>query len=114
MNDSEIRELAEAIENTNLLFKTRTRANDWARNIEEGSKQLKTKQQWGRYYKWLSNPTHFDINEKVDYMDCDEYNPPPYEDCMEVETYKNGPDIFITVKNKNLYPSNQDDEKVEE
>lgn len=113
MKQSELDELTQAIENTKDFFKRRTHANDWSRNIEEGSAGLKTKQSWARYYKWLSNPQHFDLNEEIEYMDCDEYNPPPYEDGMVVETHKNGPDLFIRVINTNHAPETQDDEKVE-
>ena len=115
MNQSELKELAEAIDKTKDFFKRRTHANDWSRNIEQGSSGLKTKQQWGRYYNWLANPQHFDINEHIDYMDCDEYNPPPYEDGMEIEEFQNGPDLLIRVTNMNLEEEkfeSQDDEKV--
>ena len=110
MNQCEVDELAEAIEKTKDFFKRRTHDTDWSRNIEEGSKGLKTKQQWGRFYKWMSNPTHFDIRENVEYMDCDEFNPPPYEEGMKVETFKNGPDLLIRVTNTK--DSVQDDEKM--
>ena len=113
MDADKLAQLKEAIEKTTNLFRNRTHANDWSRNIIEGSAGLKTKQQWGRFYKWMSNPNHFDINEKIEYMDCDEYNPPPYEDGMVVETHQNGPDLFIKVINTNDTPmSTQDDEKV--
>ena len=116
MKQSELKELSDAIQKTKDFFKKRNHANDWSRNIEQGSAGLKTKQQFGRYYSWLANPNHFDLNQEVQYMDCDEYNPPPYEAGMEVETIQNGPDVFIRVKNTNVDDEklqSKDDEKVE-
>lgn len=49
-------------------------------------------------------------------MDCDEYKPTEYDECMLVDTFKNGNDLLIKVKNMNLYPpeDEKDDEKSED
>lgn len=112
MDADKLAQLKEAIEKTTNLFRNRTHANDWSRNIIEGSAGLKTKQQWGRFYKWMSNPTHFKLTDTVEYMDVDEYNPPAYEDGMEVEETMNGPDLFIRIRNTNTQQF-QCDEKEE-
>ena len=100
-------ELETAISRTKELFHDRDTAEDWGRNIIEGSEGLETQRDWTLYYSFLNNPTEFDENLELSVLNPNEVIPPLRDDlCTEV--VKNGTVTHILIKRKT------DDEKVEE
>ena len=99
-------ELAIAMERTKKLFHERDTAEDWGRNIIEGSAGLKTEHDWTLYYSYLTNPNGFDETVCQSTLNPNEIIPPLPEGLVAEET-RNGTDIHILIKNvKNI-----DDEK---
>jgi hypothetical protein len=99
-------ELAAAIKKTEVLFKTRDRAEDWGRNIIEASREINSMDDWTLFYSYLTNPNNFDPTQKIETLDVNaEIEGPP--DGMKIETYKNGTDVDI------VYTRILDDEKTE-
>ena len=111
MNDADRKDFNEAIDTTTELFKRRRTAEDWVRNIEEGSKSLKTGHAWKHYYAWLANPQQYN-EEEVNGLDIIDTNDTSvikeWPKCMVVETVKNGHEIII-----NVVKQKTDDEKDE-
>ena len=90
-------ELAKAIEQTQKLFKTRDRAEDWGRNILEGSKGITTERDWTLYYSYLTNPSEFNPEADLKPLDPNEV----IEDIpteLEKVTHTNGNEVFIEYK----------------
>ena len=102
--------LERAIAETKNLFRRRNSPEDWARNLIEGSRGIKTSKGWGLYYAFLANPKGFDITKEVIPFNTSEYNPEPYPEYMTVEKFQNGPsETIIHVKNTKYM--NMEDEK---
>ena len=100
-------ELTAAIKNTERLFKTRDRAEDWGRNIIEASRGIKSMDDWTLFYSFLTNPDNFDPAQKIEALDVNtKIEGPPAG--MKVVTYRNGTDIDI------VYKRIRDDEKEEQ
>ena len=99
-------ELATAIDATNLLFKERRRAEDWGRNIIEGSRGLTAVSDWTKYYSYLTNPAAFDPDQELEVMDPNTPLPKLQNGLREV-VYKNGTDYTIVVERDGC----KDDEK---
>ena len=115
MNSDEQEILQRCLGKTKDLFQRRNRSEDWAENIIRGSAGLTTPEQWKHYYVWLANPKQYN-EESTNKMEIDNSltQIDDYPDCMEVETFQNGPcETVIHVKNKNLYPPKME-EKTEE
>ena len=115
MNASERAVLQRCFHKTKGLFQRRTQSEDWAENIIDGSKELKTPREWKHFYAWLANPNKYDeeATEKL-VIDNTMTEIESYPKHMVVETYQNGPcETIIHVTNPTLY-SQQDDEKVAE
>ena len=51
-------ELVQAISRTQKLFEERKRPSDWGINIIEGSTGLESKEDWSKYYMYLTNFTY--------------------------------------------------------
>ena len=104
-------ELKNAIERTRKLFLTRDHAQDWGRNIIEGSVGLHSREDWTRYYSFLNNPNQFDPEAKLTPMDVDEevdLTPPPE---FKVIKTMNGTECIIEYRRKDTM--DVDDEKVQ-
>ena len=99
-------ELAKALGQTRELFRTRDKAEDWGRNILEGSKGLTTERDWTLYYSYLTNPNEFNPEADLKTLDPNEViGDIPAE--LEKVTHKNGTEVLIE------YKRSTDDEKVE-
>jgi len=114
MNSDERSNLRRCFTKTRDLFRRRQRSEDWADNLIDGSRGLTTPAQWKHFYVWIANPQNYNEAE-VDKMEIDNSlaTIDEYPECMEVETFQNGPcETIIHVKNKAFYT--QDEEKTEE
>ena len=90
-------ELANAMQKTAELFETRSRPEDWGRNIVEGSKGLKTDRDWTLYYSYLFNPETFDKDAVIDTIDPSyEVEPLPKE--LVMDSHQNGTEIIVNVR----------------
>ena len=109
MNSSEQKVFQESMKTTVDLFKRRNRAEDWSRNLIEGSQKLTTGEQWKHYYAWLSNPTSYDedeVNQLAVVGDTVPTNLEEYPESLKVDTFQNGKETLFLVTHRN-----QDDEK---
>ena len=109
-------ELKQAIDTAERLFKERDSAEWWGANIIDAGKCLRTKQNWTKFYAYLSNPAEFnpDIEHKTLYdeecgveqltMDYDELG-------LQEHRFENGTETIIHVRNTRLPQG--DDEKSE-
>ena len=116
MDSDERTVLQAALKKTMDLFKRRTSHEDWARNLREGSSELKTDLQWKHFYTFLGNPRGYDENNVCVESSEKEHATlelKPYEDCFEIHEYKNGNETTIYVKNIGDGTAEQDDEKVD-
>lgn len=110
MNTVERATLHRCFEKTKELFSTHKHSESWSHNLIEGTRELSTPLQWKHMYVWLANPLGYD-ETKVSNMVVDP-NPPridPYPDQMSVNTFQNGNETIIHVKNPIWYKS--EDEK---
>jgi len=113
MKSSERAILHRCLNKTKGLFEHRKRSEDWAENLIEGSRGLTTPAQWKHFYVWLANPTQYN-EEATEAMEIDNSltKIDEYDDCMEVETFQNGPcETIIYVKNTAFHT--KDEEKTE-
>ena len=113
MNTKERSVFQKAIAETTDLFKRRTQAEDWSRNLIEGSSELKTAQQWKHFYTWLANPNQYN-EEETNKMEISDETAKiePYDSCMRTETFQNGPcETIINIINTSGPSSEQDEEK---
>ena len=96
-------DISRAIRETNDLFKRRSDPTFWAANLIDGSKSLKTPEQWTHYYAFISNPNNYDPSKIYKPMDPNEtiiYDKHPN---LKVERFGNGPEeTIIHLKNMNL------------
>ena len=103
----------DAIDKLTELFKKNTSPDCWADNLIKASKNLKAPRDWTLFYSYITNPREFDANKIIKTIGEMQELPeiPPYEDCLEVHEFKNGPmETTIHVKNPSLY-SNVIEEK---
>ena len=114
MNSDERNVLHRCFAKTKDLFTRKNQSEDWSHNLIEGSKGLRTPSQWKHYYAWLANPNNYNEDEVASLkIDNSLTEIEPYDSCMVVETFENGPcETIINVKNRTLY-GKQDDEKTE-
>ena len=101
-----------SIRKTKELFKRRNTAEDWARNLLEGSRRLKTKNDWDTYYAFITDPLGFedgDIVENMGTCNMQEGIPTDYPSFMKVVKTMNGNETMIHVVNTNSRC--EDDEK---
>ena len=90
-------ELEKAMARTAELFESRSRPEDWGRNIVEGSKGLKTDRDWTLYYSYLFNPETFDPEAVIETIDPTlEIEALPKELIME--SRKNGTEIIVNIR----------------
>ena len=108
---AEHQNLQAAIRETRDLFKRRGTAGDWARNLIEGSRRLKTKKEWTKYYAYLANPEGFDPNREYAVVKPEDMTIEPYPEEQVVTEFKNGTETIVHVKNR---VRSQDDEKTRE
>ena len=114
MNDDERNDFNESVRMTTELFKNNRTTEDWADNLIKGSRSLKTGNSWKHYYAWLANPTKYNEEEVNKLATCGEEPQAvieDYPDCMKVETFQNGIETIIHVRNMSL---EEKDEKTEE
>ena len=90
-------ELAKAMAKTAELFGSRSRPEDWGRNIVEGSKGLKTDRDWTLYYSYLFNPETFDPEAEIDTIDPT-FKVEPLPKGLVMEQRKNGTEIIVNVR----------------
>ena len=101
-----------SIRKTKELFKRRNTAEDWARNLLEGSRRLNTEKDWDTYYAFITNPLGFEEGEIVEKMgtcSIHEGVPPEYPSFMKVVKTMNGNETMIHIVNTNSRC--EDDEK---
>ena len=112
MNDEERNNFKESVRKTTELFKRRNTPEDWARNLIDGSSSLKTGNSWKHFYAWLSNPAKYNEEEvnNMGTLATEKTVIEPYDDCMRVDTFENGNEILVHVKNMSL----EEDEKAME
>ena len=55
-------DISTAIRDTEAMFRAHSSAEDWANNIVNGSRSLKTDEQWTQYYAYLASPANYDPN----------------------------------------------------
>jgi hypothetical protein len=105
-------DLQYSIRKTKDLFKRRNTAEDWARNLLEGSKRLKTVEDWDLFYTFLVDPMGYEENEiapRKETCNVQEGIPSDYPSHMKVVKIKNGGETMIHVVNTTWH---EDDEKV--
>ena len=115
MNEDERTVFQECIHKTTELFKRRATAEDWADNIIEGSNALKTPNQWKHFYAWLASPTLYN-EEEVNNVGTlqsttEQATIEDYPEGMKVETYKNGCETIVMVRNVGLECDEEDEKK---
>ena len=116
MDDKQLKRLWDAIKLTDKLFKERTHAGDWCRNLEEGSRGLDSKLEYANYIMWLSNPHNFEVSHNVEFSDIDEdnkyINQFTLPDNFTEKRYNNGTEQFVHIRNENFYQKPEvEDEK---
>ena len=92
-------ELKTALALTRKLFRERDHADDWGRNIIEGSSGIETMEDWTKYYSFLSNPEDFDPEAVLAPMEEGTVLPPHPKEFDVIET-KNGNETIIEYKRK--------------
>ena len=90
-------ELLKAMAKTAELFGSRSRPEDWGRNIVEGSKGLKTERDWTLYYSYLFNPETFDPEAVIETIDPT-FKVEPLPEGLVMEQRKNGTEIIVNVR----------------
>ena len=90
-------ELAEAMEKTAQLFESRSRPEDWGRNIVEGSRCLKTDRDWTLYYSYLFNPETFDKDAVIETINPT-FEIEPLPKGLVMEQRQNGTEIIVNVR----------------
>ena len=100
---------------TKELFMTNKHSESWSHNLIDGTKELTTPLQWKHMYVWLANPRNYDEG-KVDSMEIDTSPPQidPYPEQMQVNTFQNGLDTIIHVKNSNWRGEDSDEKQMED
>jgi hypothetical protein len=101
-----------SVRKTKDLFARRPSAEDWARNLLEGSKRLKTKHDWDKFYTFITNPEAFEEGEIPDHFSqakISEGIPTDYPPHMKVVKIMNGNETMIHVVNTRK--RGEDDEK---
>ena len=91
-------ELEQAIARTEKLFKTRGCAEDWSRNIIEGSAGLATQRDWLLYYSFLTNPGGFDPNANL--VPAEDVVIPAPDPRYKLVEYQNGGETTIHYKRR--------------
>ena len=119
MDPAELKNMWEAIKTTKELFEKRKGAQDWQRNIVDGSRNLKTKCEWANYYSWLSNPSAFVPKEESQFLFEEEDNELwknyKYPAGVYEKRYKNGNETVIHIVNEKWHPKQgQNEEKTKE
>jgi hypothetical protein len=105
-------DLQYSIRKTKELFRRRQTGEDWARNLLEGSRRLKTVDDWDMYYAFIANPDAYEENKipaRTGTCCVHEGVPTDYPDFMEVRKVINGGETIIHVINKRS--RGEDDEK---
>ena len=95
-------DLQYSIRKTKDLFKRRATAEDWARNLLEGSTRLKTAADWDQFYVFLTDPMAYDdgdIAVKMNTCSVQEGVPTDYPAHMKVLKTQNGGETIIHVVN---------------
>ena len=92
-------ELKNALALTRKLFRERDHADDWGRNLIEGSAGIESMEDWTKYYSFLSNPEGFDPEAVLVPMGDGPPIPPHPEEFDVIET-KNGTETIIEYKRK--------------
>ena len=117
--------LNEACERTLELFRKRPGAENWADNLEEGSKGV-SDEDYENYIRFLARPARLqEGHPPVQVKESDlpklqkQYEEAKLPAHMKVEVTQNGPDQIIHVRNTTFYTgtdendSSSDDEKEE-
>ena len=110
-------ELQKAIHTAERLFKERNSAEWWGANIIDAGRCLQTKQNWTKFYAYLSNPSTFNPNIEYKTLEDDEESELDqitldYEDLgMKEYRFENGNETIIHVKNMRV--PQVDDEKID-
>ena len=114
MNSNERAVLENSFKKTIDLFKRRNAPEDWARNLRDGSSELKTNLQWKHFYTFIANPTKYKSEDVCLKTAEQEHRQKvcitPYEDCFKIKEWKNGSETIINITNPGL----DMDEKKEE
>jgi hypothetical protein len=103
-----------SVRKTKDLFARRPSAEDWARNLLEGSKRLKSKHDWDKFYTFITNPEAYEegeIPEDFSPAKISEGIPTDYPTHMKVVKTMNGNETLIHVVNTRR-SRDEDDEKV--
>ena len=109
----------EAIEKLKKLIKEHRTPEVCADNLLKARSYLRDPEDWKKFYSYITNPKGFDPDKTFETLGDLEKIPdiPPYEDCFEINEYRNGPlETKIHVRNKNFYKKTEDfddDEKKE-
>ena len=99
-----------AIKRVDELFNDRDGADWWADNIIEASRHLTDPNDHTLFYSYLSNPSQFDPNAKLEVIDDKMVIDFQYPPNIKEFVYKNGVETIIHVKNMDIDYSS-DDEK---
>ena len=102
-------DISTAIRETHALFKRRNSAEDWAQNLIDGSRTVKTPEQWTKYYAFIANPQNYDPNHE--YKVAPLVKPGSYPAGQKEVRYQNGPDEYIYVTNVTTAANDEEDEK---
>ena len=100
-------DISTAIRETTALFKRRSTPEDWAQNIIDGSRSVKTPEDWTHYYAWLANPSNYNPQKKLRVAEIVDIK--PYPPGFEEVRYPNGPDVVIHVKNTRVQEEVEDE-----
>jgi hypothetical protein len=101
-----------SVRKTKDLFARRPSAEDWARNLLEGSKRLNTKHDWDKFYTFITNPDAYEEGEISEHFlpaKISEGIPTDYPSHMKVVKIMNGNETVIHVVN--THKRDEDDEK---
>ena len=96
-------ELQKAIHTAERLFKERNSAEWWGANIIDAGRCLQTKQNWTKFYAYLSNPSTFNPNIEYKTLEDEESELDQvtldYEDLgMKEYRFENGNETIIHVR----------------
>ena len=107
-------DISVAIRDTEALFRAHTSAEDWSNNIVNGSRSLKTPEQWTHFYAYLASPTTYDSNrtyKAVSQKEYDDYVRPPLHKGLRETIFKNGTETIIHVVREKEEDEKECDEK---
>ena len=90
-------DISTAIRETTELFRTRGTAEDWSNNIIEGSRSVKSDQEWTNYYAWLASPSTYDSKRDYKAQKQTPYVQPELPKGMKETVYVNGTERFVHV-----------------